>query len=219
LLHIADHGWDGVMNNKPMVHIVDDDPAIRRSLRMVMELASLPVKAYESAEEFLDADEQKGPGCIVLDLRMRGMGGMELLQKLRADGNPIPVIIISAHADVPTAVRGMKLGAVDCLPKPFEPRTLLEAVRRAIDTSLEMQKQQAEEDAIRKRLARLSPRELELLKMVVAGRSNKQIAMELGISIKTVANHRASLMEKTAALNAADLTRISMIAGIAPASA
>ncbi|HEV8608380.1 MAG TPA: response regulator [Tepidisphaeraceae bacterium] len=207
------------MSKEALVHIVDDDPAIRNSLRMVMELASLPALAYASAEEYLEDGRQSLPGCIVLDLRMRGMGGLELLQRLRSEGNPIPVIIISAHADVPTTVSGMKLGAVDVLQKPFEPKALVEAVRRALEKSIELQRQHAENQAIRQRLAALSPRELELLELVVSGKSNKQIAVNMGISIKTVANHRANLMEKTGALNAADLTRISMMAGVRSASA
>ncbi|HVT91159.1 MAG TPA: response regulator [Tepidisphaeraceae bacterium] len=204
------------MNPTTIVHIVDDDPGVRKSLQMVLESASLAVKVYESAERFLEDMDLSISGCIVLDLRMPGIDGIELLQRLRTAGHEIPVIVISAHADVPTAVRSMKLGAVDLLQKPFEPKALLEIVRRAVQKSVEINQKRAEENAIRKRLADLTTRELELLRLVVAGRSNKQIASDLNISIKTVANHRANLMAKTHALNAADLTRISTIAGIRP---
>src|SRR5690606_22360343 len=143
-----------------------------------------------------------------------GMSGLELLTRLRADSDDIPVIIISGHADVPTAVRGMKSGAMDLLQKPFEPQVLIKAVRRALDLSVEQHRRKREREDIRQRFAELAAREHDLLALVVAGLSNKQIAGEMGIAIKTVANHRAHLMEKTQALNAADLARMSVIAGI-----
>jgi len=202
------------MKNAAMVHIIDDDPGVRKSLRLVMESASLAVTVYESGEEFLDAIDPKRPGCIVLDLRMPGIGGLEVLQRLRAAQDEIPAIIISGHADVPTAIRGMKLGAVDLLEKPFEPQALLESVHGAIKISTGLQQHRAEQESIRHRLAKLTPRELTLLKLVVAGMPNKRIARDLRISIKTVANHRANLMAKTGALNAADLARMATLAGI-----
>lgn len=204
------------MNNAAMIHIIDDDPGVRKSLRLVMESASLAVTVYESGEEFLDAIDPRQPGCIVLDLRMPGICGIEVLQRLRAAQNEIPAIIISGHADVPTAIRSMKLGAIDLLQKPFEPRALLEAVRSAMKYSVESQQRRAEQESIRQRLAKLTPREFALLKLVVAGMPNKRIATDLHISIKTVANHRANLMAKTEALNAADLARMSMVAGVTP---
>jgi two-component system, LuxR family, response regulator FixJ len=202
------------MKNATMVHIIDDDPGVRKSLRLVMESASLAATVYASGEEFLDAVDPKQPGCMVLDLRMPGISGIEVLQRLRAAHNEIPAIIISGHADVPAAVRSMKLGAIDLLQKPFEPRALLEAVHGAIKSSMELQQRRSEEANVRQQLERLTPRELELLKLVVAGKPNKLIAAELKISIKTVANHRANLMAKTGALNAADLARMSTLAGI-----
>jgi two-component system, LuxR family, response regulator FixJ len=202
------------MNGNAMVHIIDDDPGVRKSLRLVMESASLPVCVYESGEEFLSTADLSKPGCMVLDLRMPGIGGIEVLQRLRAALSELPAIIISGHADVPTAMRGVKLGAVDVLQKPFEPHELLEAVHGAIRNSTALQQRRAEEQAIRDRLSRLTPRELELLKLVVAGMPNKLIATELHISIKTVANHRASLMAKTQASNAADLARMCTLVSI-----
>jgi FixJ family two-component response regulator len=180
-----------------------------------MQTAGLDARAYPSGEEFLDAAPGQDIGCIVVDLRMAGLNGLDVLQRLRASGNEVPAIIISGHVDVPTAVSGMKLGAVDVLQKPFEPKALLDAVQGAIQKSREMHDTRSERESIRRRLATLTVRELDLLKMIVAGLPNKRIAADLGISIKTVANHRANLMAKTQALNAADLARMSTIAGVA----
>jgi two-component system, LuxR family, response regulator FixJ len=195
-----------------IVHIIDDDPGMRKSLSMLIESASLPVRAYESAEEFLSDADLKIPACIVLDIRMPGISGIELLQRLRAEMVDTPVVLISGHADVPTTVRGMKLGAIDLLQKPIEPSVLIDTVQRSIDASLAMHRHRTHDDSIRQRFDALTQRESELLKRIVQGQSNKQIAFELEISVKTVANHRASLMNKTGAVNAADLARLYTIA-------
>jgi two-component system response regulator FixJ len=200
------------------VHVIDDDAGMRKSLKMVLESASLRACTYDSAEKFLEAAPNfDQPGCIVLDLRMKAMGGIELLQRLRLANVDIPVLIISGHADVATAVRGMQLGAVDVLQKPFEPSVLVEIVRRAIQGSREIIKRRQELDAVRRRISILTKRELDLVRLLISGRSNKQIAADLGISVKTVTNHRSSVMSKTGALNAADLTRLAMLFGIVPA--
>jgi two-component system, LuxR family, response regulator FixJ len=204
------------MKTSAMVHIIDDDAGIRKSLQMLMESASLAVRVYESGQDFLDAVDPEQPGCIVLDLRMPGMGGIEVLQRLRAAHNEVPAIIISGHADVPTAIHSMKLAATDLLQKPFEPQTLLKAVHSAIEKSIEMLQRSDEQGLARQRLENLTPREHDLLKRVVAGMPNKRIAADLNISIKTVANHRANLMAKTQALNAADLAHMSTVAGSIP---
>jgi two-component system response regulator FixJ len=203
---------------KPVVHIIDDDPGMRKSLTMLAQSASLPMRGYQSAEEFIAEADVARPGCIVLDLRMPGMSGIELLQQLRAEMVDIPVILISGHADVPTAVRGMKLGAVDLLQKPVEPEVLIEAIRRSLDLSASMHRRRSDQESVRRRFESLTPRELELLKWIVEGHSNKRIAFDMGISIKTVANHRASLMTKTGASNAADLARLYTIADSGAAS-
>jgi len=187
------------MKNAAIVHVIDDDPGIRKSLRLVMESASLEVRVYESGEEFLDAIDPRQPGCMVLDLRMPGIGGIEVLQRLRAAQIEIPAIVISGHADVPAAIRSMKLGAIDLLQKPFEPQALLDTVHSAIKASVDLRARRSEQESIRRRLAKLTPRELVLLKLIVAGMPNKRIAADLNISIKTVGNHRASLMAKTEA--------------------
>jgi len=193
-----------------LVHIVDDDAGMRNSLMMLVESASLTARTYESAEKFLAemTDEPEHPGCIVLDLRMPGMSGIDLLQKLRTSMSDMPVVLISAHADVPDAVRGMKLGAVDLLQKPVEPAMLLETIQRSLKLSEHLHRQRAEADSVNRRFAHLTAREMELLQLIVDGHSNKQIAAQMHISIKTVANHRASLMTKSAAANAADLARL-----------
>jgi two-component system response regulator FixJ len=201
------------MSQATAVHVIDDDAGVRKSLQMVMQAALLNVYVYDSAEQFLDEADLTSPGCIVMDLRMPGVDGLELLQRLRSTRNDMPVIMISGHADVPAAVRGMKLGAVDLLQKPFEPSVLLSLVKKSIDASVVLHRHRIEGDAVRQRFAALTPRERSLLKLVVSGRSNKQIAFDLTISIKTVANHRANLMAKTEALNGADLGRLSTIAG------
>lgn len=202
------------MSGGPVVHVIDDDSGVRRSLHMLLDSAALPVHSYESAEQFLETADLASPACVVLDLRMPGMGGLKLLEQLK-DLNCIwPVIVISGHADVDKAVRCIKLGAIDLLQKPFEPQALVEAVRRASENLYDAHHRRLERDLLRQKIDTLTPREHDLLERIVAGKSNKQIAIELGISIKTVANHRASVMIKIGAVNAPDLVRISMIAGL-----
>jgi len=191
-----------------IVHIIDDDAGMRKSLSMLLAAASLTARTYHSAEEFLVHADLNPPGCIVLDLRMPGMSGIELLQRLRTEMVDIPVILISGNADVSTTVHGMKLGAVDLLQKPVEPSVLIDAVRRSIDSSRAIQRRRISNQSMRQRFEALTRREMELLKLIVTGQSNKQIALELGIAFKTVANHRANLMTKTGASNAADLARL-----------
>ncbi|CAN5468779.1 response regulator FixJ [soil metagenome] len=194
--------------NGQIVHIIDDDPGLRKSLLMLLESSSIAAKAYPSAEEFLSDCDADQTGCILLDLRMPGMSGLELLQNLRSKGNGIPVILMSAHADVPDAVRGMKLGAIDLLQKPVDTPVLIEAIQRSLKLSETIHAEKVESDAVRQRFERLTARELELLTYIAEGHLNKQIAVEMGISVKTVANHRASLMTKSGASNAADLARL-----------
>jgi two-component system response regulator FixJ len=203
----------------PTVHVIDDDAGMRKSLHMLLKMANISTEVYESGDAFFEEVDGSQPGCIVLDLRMPGMSGIEVLQKLGDRHIEMPAIVISGHADVPTAVRSMKLGAVELLEKPFEPRVLLAAVERSLHQALALYERRREQLATRDRLSSLTRRELDLLKLVVGGSSNKQIAIEMGISVKTVANHRANLMAKTKAINAADLARVSVMAGIVPAKA
>lgn len=197
------------MKTTPVVHVIDDDIGVRNSLQFLLESASLRVSLYAAGEEFLADFDPNQPGCIVLDLRMPAISGLVVLQRLRAAKNEIPAIVISGHADVSSAINVMKLGAVDLLQKPFDSMAILEAVRSAITRSLEMHQARVEHAGLAARLAELTPRETELLQLIVSGRSNKQIAIDMGIAFKTVVNHRANLMAKTQATNAADLARIS----------
>jgi two-component system response regulator FixJ len=196
------------------VHVIDDDPAVRQMLGTAMESASLPARLYESAGEFLAEFDAQMAGCIVLDLRMPGMDGLELLRRLREMRVGLPIIVISGHADVPDAVQCMKLGAVDVLQKPFKIAKLIELVRSALQVSAESCQRVAEQEEIRRRFSTLTPREEELLKHVVSGSSSKQIARSLHISVMTVANHRAHLLAKTQASNSADLVRLAAVAGV-----
>lgn len=205
-------------NMRPVVHVIDDDSSMRKSLRALLESIALEVLLYESAEEFL---QQLGPphhGCVVIDLRMPGMNGLELLRKLREIKNDIPAIIISSNADVPIAIQIMKLGAIDVLEKPFETKAILDVVTAALNKSAAQLQHGIEHEKAKAVFAELTPREAELLQLIVQGRSNKQLALDLNIAVKTVINHRAHLMAKTHALNAADLARMATIAGILTAT-
>jgi FixJ family two-component response regulator len=184
-------------------------------LKAAMDAVSLRAKLYDSAEAFLEEFNAHGAGCIVLDLKMPGMGGLQLLQKLREMAVEMPIIVISGNADVPNAVASMKLGAIDLLQKPFKINELIEKVQEALAQSAETHERNTRQREIRRRFDTLTPRELELLKHLISGSSSKQIAKALNISVMTVANHRAHLMAKTEAANSADLARQAAAAGIA----
>lgn len=205
------------MDSTPTVHVIDDDASVRKSLKIYLEAAGFTAQTYDDAEQFLAILNPSLPGCIIVDLRMPKKDGIALLQELRASHCEIPVIAMSGLADVSAAVLSMKLGAIDLLQKPIEPTMLIALVQKAIQQSGAIHARRSEAESVRRRFTGLTSREHELLKLVVAGLSNKQIASELGISIKTVANHRAHLMDKTRAMNAADLARLSVIAGVAAA--
>jgi two-component system response regulator FixJ len=202
------------MNMRPVVHVIDDDSSMRNSLRALLESISLQVRMYESAEDFLEQLEPPHHSCMIIDIRMPGMNGVELLRHLRENKNDIPAIIISGNADVPIAIQIMKLGAIDVLEKPFETQAILDVVTTALKKSAVQLRLGIEHDKAEAVFAELTPRESELLQLIVQGRSNKQLAFDLNIAVKTVINHRAHLMAKTHALNAADLARMATIAGI-----
>jgi two-component system response regulator FixJ len=200
------------MKQEPTVYIVDDDPAMRRSTSLLLESASFPYKAFDSGMAFLEEVKPAHPGCVILDLHMPGMSGMDLVAKMRADQFKQPILIVSGTGTIPVAVEAMKFGVVDFLVKPVDPDVLLSKVKSAIEADLQERADNEQLGQIRLRLASLTPRERELLDHIVAGMPNKNIATTLGISIKTVENHRASLMAKTNALNAAHLVRMTMMA-------
>lgn len=200
------------------VHIVDDDEAIRDSLSALLEAAGFSVVAYPSAEAFLITATQ-GPGCLVIDVRMPGMGGLELQEELVRRGRRIPVIVMTGHADVPLAVKAMKAGAVDFVEKPFEEKTIVASIRRAFDMGIEAAREEAEGAQIGQRIAQLTPREREVLDALIAGKPNKIIAYELAISPRTVEIHRARVMEKMEARTLSDLVRMALSPAVRPKGA
>lgn len=198
----------------PTVYIVDDDRAVRDSLRWLIESIGVKVETYESAIDFLRAHDPERPGCIVLDVRMPGMSGLELHERLRRSDSCVPVIFITGHGDVPMAVRAMKAGAVDFVSKPFNDQALLDRVQQAIERDKQNRSKRAEHQEIYSRWSRLTPREREVMEMVITGHSNKSIAARLGVSSKTVEAHRAKFMEKMEAHSLPDLMRITLSAGL-----
>ena len=189
------------------VYVIDDEQDVRDALRMLIKSVGLPVETFESALEFLDDYELDQPGCIVADIRMPGMSGLDLQQKLNAMGALIPVIIISGHADVPTAVRAIQDGAVDLLEKPFSDQLLLDKIQNAIRKDHESRVSHAEQSHLLRLYDSLTPREREIMAAVLVGKMNKVIAYELQITTRTVEMHRSHIMEKMGAKCLADLLR------------
>jgi len=200
--------------DKAIVHVIDDDEAVRQALAFQLGSAGIDVRTYESAAVFLKAAPTVQAGCIITDLKMPEVSGLDLLRRLRELKVAVPVIVITAHGDVPLAVEAMKIGAVDFLEKPFEDEVLLASVQSALDRGNRAQKRQAERSTIERRLAALSNRERDVLEGLVAGHSNKQIAYDLGISPRTVEDYRAGLMTKMQAASLSDLVRMALVAGI-----
>ncbi|MEQ6342008.1 MAG: response regulator FixJ [Gammaproteobacteria bacterium] len=184
------------MNHESTVFVVDDDPAMRNSLCWLVESIGLHVETYPSAADFLANYHPARPGCLVADVRMPGMSGLELQEKLATNRIPIPIIIITGHGDVAMAVRAMKIGAVDFIEKPFNDQLLLDRIQQALGKDEEARLSNIEREIVTARIALLTPREREVMEHVVAGQLNKQIAADLNISIKTVEVHRAKIMEK-----------------------
>ncbi len=194
--------------SKPTVFIVDDDPSVLKGLRLLMKSVKLKVQTYSGAQDFLDAYDPDQPGCLVLDVRMPGMSGLELQETLRKKNTTIPVIIITGYGEVPTAVQAMKEGAVDFLEKPFNAQVLVDQVQKAIAKDAQIRKKHALQQAISVRLALLTPREREVTDLVIAGKPNKAIASELGLSPKTIESHRARVMEKMEVDSVAELVAL-----------
>ncbi len=194
----------------PTVFIVDDDPSIRFAMQALMDSVNLPHEIFASADEFLEKVTHQRPGCLVLDIRMPGLGGLELQEELINRGNTVPIIFITGHGDVPMAVEAMQKGAVDFIQKPFRDQDLLDRVREALTTDQERREEQAKHAEVADRLARLTNREREVFDLVVTGKPNKVIAYELGVSQRTVEIHRARVMEKMQARSLADLVKMHM---------
>ena len=201
-------------SEKAIVHVIDDDEAIRQSLAFLLQAAKLEVKTYSSAMAFLDALPDAASGCVITDVRMPGMSGVELLRRLKELKISVPVIVITGHGDVALAVEAMKAGAVDFLEKPFDDDVLLASVQSALKRQDGETKRHSERLEIEGRLAGLSNRERDVLGGLVAGRANKQIAFDLGISPRTVEIYRANLMNKMKAGSLSDLVRMALILGI-----
>jgi two-component system, LuxR family, response regulator FixJ len=197
-----------------IVHVIDDDEALRDSLAFLLRTANLEVMSHASAAAFLNALPLTGLTCIITDVRMPGLSGIDLLRRVKELGIEVPVIVITGHGDVPLAVEAMRFGAVDFLEKPFDDEVLLQSVRAALRQQAGAAKRQSERAEIENRLAALSPRERDVLGGLVAGRANKQIAFELGISPRTVEIYRANLMDKMRAGSLSDLVRMALIVGI-----
>lgn len=197
----------------PIVHLIDDDEAVRASLAFLLEMADLPAVTYGSALEFLKVAESLKSGVIVTDVRMPEMSGLELVRKLKDLSVPLPIIVITGHGDVPLAVEAMRAGVVDFIEKPFEDDTLLSSIRSALNSRPDANPQNAERQRFEQMLSGLSGREREVLRGVVAGKLNKQIAFDLGISPRTVEVYRANVMSKTGAHGLSELVRIALLAG------
>lgn len=196
------------MTIEPVVYVVDDDQAVRDSLRWLIESIGHQVNTYGNAQAFLDDYDPDRPGCIVLDVRMPGMSGLDLQDRLRERGIQIPIIVITGHGDVPMAVRAMKSGALDFVEKPFSDQVLLERIQQALDLDSEYREKHQRIRDIAARHASLTPREREVMDQVVAGHANKVIAYELGVSMKTVEAHRGKVMRKMKARSLSDLVQM-----------
>jgi two-component system, LuxR family, response regulator FixJ len=200
------------MLRKPTVFIVDDDGAVRDSLNLLMRSAGLPSEAFAGAREFLAEVSADRPGCLVLDVRMPEIDGLELQRQLAARGSRLPIIMLTGHGDVPLAVEALRAGAIDFLTKPFDSPALLARIHEAIALDERARQKHLDRDRIRALLDTLTPREIEVVDRVVRGLSSKSIAADLGSSFNTVQNQRASILRKMQAESAADLVRMVMIA-------
>ena len=193
--------------DEPLVYVVDDDEAVRDSLTLLLKAVGLASQAFSSAADFLNDYDPEQHGCLVADIRMPGMSGLDLQDELNRRGAPIPLIFITGHGDVPMAVDAMKSGALDFVEKPFRDQDLLDRVHQALTWDKERQIENLKTLAIRERLATLTPRETEVMQCVVQGQANKVIAMDLGLSQRTVEIHRARVMGKMGVRSVAKLVR------------
>jgi RNA polymerase sigma factor (sigma-70 family) len=205
------------MDGNATVFVIDDESSVRKAVARLLTSAGYCAEIFGSAEEFLQRPHYEGPGCLVLDVKMPGQSGLELQDALAKAGYRLPIIFVSGRSDIPISVKAMKAGAMDFLTKPFQGETLLEAVHLSLAKDREARASRAQTQDIEQRLQALTTREREVLLLVVAGRLNKQVAYELGISEKTVKVHRARVMEKMRADSVAELVHLTEKAGISAA--
>jgi two-component system, LuxR family, response regulator FixJ len=198
---------------EPIVFVVDDDRAMRDSLRWLLESIGLSVRTYPTAADFLSDHDPAQPGCLVLDVRMPGMSGLDLQTELANRGSELPTIVVTGHAEVAMAVRAVKAGALDFIEKPFSDQLLLDRVRQALEIDRQSREVRVRREDARRRLASLSAREREVLSLVAAGKANKEVAAALRLSPKTVEVHRAHVMSKMAVDSLAELIRVAILAG------
>ena len=196
------------MTAEPTVFVVDDNVGVRKSLSALLESAGLAVEAYASSEEFLAAYEPDRPGVLVLDVRLRHTSGLDLQDDLRRRRAQLPVIILTGHGNVPTSVRALKAGAVDFLQKPVPPKLLLERVRAALENDRQARAVSTEHAVVLQRLARLTPREREVMELLIAGNTSKEIAAAMAVSVRTVEGHRRMVLSKMDVTSAAQLVRV-----------
>jgi FixJ family two-component response regulator len=205
-----------VEDGRAIVHVIDDDVSLRDALSLMFPSIGLDVRTYASVPEFLDAGPHDGTGCIVLDVRLPGISGLDFQSRRDGFGIQLPIVLMTGHGDVPMSVRAMKAGAVDFLPKPFRDQDMIDAVTAAIER--DRQRRAAENAAaeVRDRYASLSPREQQVMTLVTAGKMNKQVAFDLGLSEITVKTYRGAVMQKMAARTFADLVRMAQALALRP---
>jgi FixJ family two-component response regulator len=198
----------------PIIFVVDDDASVRKSLARLLDSLGFKAETFASADEFLKRERYEGIGCMVLDVRMPGLSGMDLQEELNKADYCMPIIFITGHGDIPMSVQAMKKGAVDFLPKPFDDNALIDALRKAIEKHTAVKAARDETRAILEQIGQLTPREFEILRYLITGMLNKQIAFKLGIAEKTVKIHRARVFDKLGARSIADLVRMAQKAEI-----
>ena len=199
---------------EPTVFVVDDDASVRRSTERLLRIAGFRVQTFKAARDFLNCQRPEGPACLVLDVRMPGLSGLDLQQELSQSGKQIPIIFLTGHGDIPMSVRAMKAGAVEFLTKPVKQRTLLEAIQAAAERDRATCQARAATEGLRARYEQLTPREREVMSLVVAGLLNKQVAGELATAERTIKFHRAHIMQKMGVESLAELVRMAEKLGV-----
>lgn len=201
-------------DSQTVVYVIDDDESMRRSVKRLLKAHGLKAETFPSADDFLSLDRPARPACLILDLSLPGMSGIDLQKEMGRRRLDLPIVFITGHGDIPTSVEAMKGGAVDFLSKPFNSKALIEAVELAMARARKDEKRRLERTEIERLVGTLTPREREVMKLVIKGMLNKQIASELGTSIKTIKVHRSRVMQKMEAESVADLVRLAEKAGI-----